>query len=99
MFNRKLKEEVERLEEEIDKKNRYISTLHKKIEKLEEYKSKMPADCVRGNYCEVCGFVKVIHISNGNDYSFTKSFDKLFVCGKGKACPNFVMRNDVKEEE
>ena len=54
MFNRKLKEEVESLKEQIDKKDSHISILRKKIEKLEEYESKIPEDCVYGDYCEAC---------------------------------------------
>ena len=97
MFNRKLKEEIERLKEENEKKDRHISILREKLRVIEEYDSKMPADCVYGDYCEVCGFAKVFHIPN--NYPFASSYgDVLFVCGKGEACPNFVKKPDVKEE-
>ena len=99
MFNRKLKEEVKRLKEEIKEKDRYISTLSKKIEAIEEFESNMPEDCVYGDYCELCQFVKVFRVSTSYDMFTSKSYEKVYVCGKGKACPNFVKKSHAEEEE
>lgn len=96
MFNRKLKKTIKYLEEVIEQKDKYIFNLRTKIEKIEEYKSKMPEDCVCGTYCEVCQFVKVIHIRNSHDSTFTNSFDRIFVCGKSEVCPNFITKGNTK---
>lgn len=96
MFNRKLKEEVERLKEQLNDKDRYISILRNKIEAIEKYDSKMPADCIYGNYCEVCQFAKVFHIPD--KYPCINSWsDVIYVCGRSEVCPNFVKKPNVKE--
>lgn len=94
MFNRKLKVKVKYLEEELEKKDKLNSILREKLEIVEKYTSKMPADCVYGEYCDVCGFAKVFHIPN--DYPSTTSFDEILVCGRSEVCPNFVKKSDVK---
>ena len=96
MFNRKLKEKVKWLEEELKQKDKYISLLNAKIEAIEDLESKTPDDCIFGNYCEVCQLVKVFNIIR-EDNSGNRWNDKIFVCGKSEACPNFVMKPNVKE--
>ena len=58
-------------------------------------KKTVPEDCIQGEYCRSCEFVKTFlhynYIPN-----VRKSIIKGYFCGKGESCKNFIQK-EIKE--
>lgn len=87
LFNRK---RVAKLEEKLRDSERLVdlyinkaAELTVELEKVAKLEETIPEDCVKGPWCKACEFVKTIqYVTN-----------RVYVCGKGASCRNFVQKN------
>ena len=95
IFNRK---KVQQLEEKLYdtelERDKYIgkaAELDAKLREIGRLEEMVPADCVKGPWCEACEFVRMFHYSKYYGYK-CKGLETIHVCGKGASCKNFVQR-------
>lgn len=97
IFNRKrVKELEEKLRDAEIERNRYKhegAALTAKLDEITKLMDSTPADCVRGEWCRACEFVRTFMYHNcfGHGCYGTTT---AYVCGKGKSCSNFVQKEE-----
>ena len=87
---RELEAELEKKDREINKLKNELDVYRIKVADMEAYSNTTPPDCVRGNWCKACEFVKPYYI-RGYLSSYS---DTIYVCGKGKSCEHFVPKGE-----
>lgn len=87
---RELREELERKDRKIKSLEDEKAGLLTKLEAFAELSDGTPSDCVRGEWCKHCEFVKVYHYYEpGGIFNTPKS---VYFCGKGQSCENFLLK-------
>lgn len=97
---KKLQDRILKLEHELESKELLINVLDEKlkecINQLEEAQScidSMPVDCVRGEWCRSCEFVKSYYEPDFELYGYKIHGPTVYICGKGESCPNFIQKS------
>lgn len=92
---KKLKNRILELERELKDRdtqiNKMDSCLKDYIRAFEDMQTMLdntPNDCVRGEWCKACEFVKKYDIPSLYTLGYTS-----YICGKGESCPNFIQKS------
>lgn len=87
IFN--LRELLNRKELELAEKEKLLNDAKRIIQEYWELDDATPEDCKRGTWCEACEFATNIRVDN-----IFGSFRKVYFCGKGESCKNFIQKEN-----
>lgn len=99
IFNRKKIRDLEEklIDTEIERNNyrNMAISLEQKLDDIARLEETTPEDCKKGPWCVACEFGKVYHYMEHYDFNTnTRICNKIYVCGKGESCKNFIQREN-----
>ena len=82
-----LRYEIGCLTDENRRLNGENDILREKLEAIQNFVDSTPSDCTPGKWCAACEFSSCFILPN---------CDYIYVCGKGRACKNFLQRKIIE---